>query len=72
MAKPIFTIGVPNKSNKEQIDNLYSILENKLQDYHVLIYYNYKEEVKFDCFYEKDFNKVKYEELKNIVKDRLK
>jgi hypothetical protein len=43
----------------------------KLEGYYVLVYKTNEEEIQFKCFYEKDFNDVKFEELKQTVKDML-
>jgi len=44
-------------------------LDKKLDDYHVLICQTISSEMKIQCFYEKDFTPIKYEELKKIVSD---
>ena len=72
MTKPIFTVGLPNQATQEILKDVQSNLDGQFNDYHVLVYSHFGEDVKFDCFYEKDFNQVKYEELKAIVKKRLK
>lgn len=72
MTKPIFTVGLPNQTPKQILKDVQSNLSSQFNDYHILVYSHFGEDVKFDCFYEKDFNDVKYEELKKIVKERLK
>jgi len=73
MIKPIFTVGIPKPYNKEksleELESVQKILERKFTDYHILVYFSSNEEVIFNCFYEKDFNEVKFEELKKIVYD---
>jgi len=73
MIKPIFTIGIPNATQKDLI-NIQRNTTKQLEGYHVLVYsyYSDDEEIKFECFYEKDFNEVKFEELKEIIKERIK
>ncbi len=72
MTKPIFIVGLPNEMTQEILQETKSKLDEKFKDYHVLVHSHFGKDVKFDCFYEKDFNEVKYEELKKIVKERLK
>ena len=72
MTKPIFAVGLPIKETQEIIGDVQCDLDDKFNDYQILVYPHSGDDVKFDCFYEKDFNEVKYEELKTIVKQRLK
>ena len=79
--KPIFLIGLPrpdmgvsrqsHQAWKEFLEQTQSALIKKFDDYHVLVYEHPGNEPKFQVFYEKDFNKVKYEELKQIVIDSV-
>jgi hypothetical protein len=71
MAKPIFTIHIPNINNVEEHRQIQEYLQRKFNDYHVLVYSSDKEEIEFKCFFEKDFNEVKFEELKKIVSDYI-
>ena len=71
MAKPIFIIAVPQR-DAEIIPILLQELKRKMKDYHHIVYPHSKDEPEFKVFYEKDFDEVKYEELKQIVIDRLK
>ena len=66
MAKPIFLVAVPNKSILE-LDQIASSLESQFLDYHVLVYTHNKDDIEFKAFYEKDFNEIKFQELKDIV-----
>lgn len=70
--KPIFIVGIPNVATQEEIVRLQKDLDKQFNDYYVLVYTHHQEELKFDCFYEKDFNEVKYEELKRIVKEQAR
>lgn len=71
-AKPIFTIGIPNPITREQFDKDQHGISNKFKDYHVLVYSHNGNSVKFECFYEKDFNEVKFKELKQMVRKLIK
>jgi hypothetical protein len=68
MAKPIFIVCIPIDDGIDTEEVLNSISE-QFQDYHVLVASSeYHTEITFKCFYEKDFDEVKYDELKGIVK----
>lgn len=70
-AKPIFTVGLPEKdTEQDQLQNFLTNLKEQFTDYYILMYTYSGEEPKFQVFYEKDFNKVKFKELKQIVKDQ--
>lgn len=71
MAKPIFLIGVPKTTAIKNIENFQKSLEKKLEDYYTLVYLTTESEIQFKCFYEKDFDDVKFEELKQIVKENF-
>jgi hypothetical protein len=68
-AKPIFAVGIPRSAGLMEIDRIQERLSEQLTDYHVLLYTHYSHETVFNAFYEKDFNEVKFEELKQIIKD---
>ena len=69
-AKPIFLIKAPYNTTMETFHSIRKSLENSVgKEYFVLVINTQLEEWEFECFYEKDFNKVKYEELKQIIKD---
>jgi hypothetical protein len=67
MAKPIFLIALPYEAVYD-IQDIQKSLENKLTDYHLLIYTHNKNEIEFRAVYEKDFDEVKFEELKEIIR----
>lgn len=78
MPKPILTIGISYgsdvnirdaKSLQEIGDNVTGLLKN---EYWVITYFTNKEDPIFQVFYEKDFNEIKYEELKNLILCELK
>jgi|LakMenEpi03Aug12_release.lakeMendotaPanAssembly.Ray.scaffolds.fasta_scaffold3184345_2 hypothetical protein len=72
MPKPIFLIGVTNDiRNEEQVHNIRKAIQRKIKDYHVLVYTSKTSEFDFKCFYEKDFDNVRFEELKEIVKQTI-
>lgn len=74
MAKPIFIIELPELDDYyPKIDGIREVISSKLEDYYVLVFVNpLLEEVKFQVFYEKDFNEIKFEELKQIIIEKLK
>jgi len=68
-AKPIFTVGLPHHLGMEKMDEISKSLETQLDDYHILTYSVPGFDVKFNAFYEKDLDEVKFEELKEIVRN---
>lgn len=71
MIKPIFLIGLPIETNLDIISKLSIDLAEKLSDYHVLLYQTKKSEMEFKCFHEKDVDDIRFDELKQLVKDNL-
>jgi len=69
--KPIFIVGVPYTIPECQRAQVQQDLEIRMDDYHVIVYRQNGEEPLFQTFYEKDFNQVKYEELKQIVNNYI-
>ena len=73
MAKPIFTIGFPSQTTKEAYEETLKEIDKRkdlLEDYHVICYINPSpEDFHFNAFYEKDFDEVKLEELKQFIQD---
>jgi len=67
MAKPIFLVGIPHEA-AFKIQGIQKSLEQQLTDYHPLIYIHNKDEIEFRAVYEKDFDEIKFEELKEIVR----
>ncbi len=53
----------------EQIEEIQKNLEQKFEQYYTLVYTTNSSEIEFKCFFEKDFDVVKFEELKQIVRD---
>lgn len=70
--KPIFIIGVPYASMAD-IEKISKELDisNINDDYHILVISVNHDNPFFKVFYEKDFNEIKYKELKNIVKSQI-
>jgi hypothetical protein len=66
MAKPIFLVSVPSHLWPD-LNKIENYLENKFYDYHVLCISNDNEKIEFKVFFEKDFDEVKFDELKNVV-----
>ena len=76
MPKPIVVITIPalTKEKGKEIYENKRILDLK-EEYHVFILGcppAPNKQVTWEVFYEKDFNEVKYEELKKIIKDKVK
>jgi hypothetical protein len=67
--KPIFIVGFPKRYDYETYSTFRDDIKCKMKDYHIIIFEINSEEPTFQCFYEKDFNEVKYKELKEIVKN---
>jgi len=74
--KPIVLASLNKLLSIAEINEITALIERigMNNDYYFLTIFdaNQKENIKFQVFYEKDFNKVKYEELKKIIKDKLK
>ena len=66
--KPIIVIRVPDHVDMG-IEDIREDFSSVAEDYHILIIAEERDDIDIDIFYEKDFNKVKYEELKRIIKD---
>jgi len=67
MAKPIIVIKAPY-INMEQLASVNkSIGDDVRKDYYVFVINSNSNDWQFECFYEKDFNEVKYEELKKQI-----
>lgn len=69
MTKPIFLVGLPQMASREQIEDVQKNLERKLEQYYPLVYQTNGSEMDFKCFFEKDFDEIKFEELKEIVRN---
>jgi hypothetical protein len=72
MAKPICLIKLPTSVKKELALNMMDDLTAKLNDYHVLTFINEKiETLEIQCFYDKDFIPIEYEQLKAMIEKNL-
>ena len=70
MPKPILIIKNPSYDPKTW--EALSDIANNIDDYHVIVVRsNESSDIVFECFYEKHFNEVKFEELKKIIKDAV-
>lgn len=69
--KPIFIVELPTSVDQAHLVQIRDDFKDKMNDYHVFIYVGKSEEAEFQTFYEKDFNEVKYEELKQIVEGNI-
>jgi pyruvate formate-lyase activating enzyme-like uncharacterized protein len=73
MAKPIFLVGVPVDFQPQTLQNIQQMLEDKIQDYHTLVYTKKDgDEIDFKALYEKDFDEIKFEQLKELVKSNAR
>ena len=72
MTKPIFLVGLPLGTSIDKNRKAQKNLEQKLDQYYVVFHQTNKNETEFKCFFEKDFDDVKFEELKQIVIDAAK
>jgi hypothetical protein len=71
MVKPIFIVGV-SFINDEHFNLTQKSLQETLgEDYYCIVYLHNHDTPHFQVFYEKDFNEVKYEELKQLVGDLI-
>lgn len=71
MTKPIFIVGLPLDCSDTELEYVQKLLDRKLEDYYSLVYTTNDNEIQFKAFYEKDFDQIKYEELKQIVQDSI-
>lgn len=71
MIKPIFIVKVPYDS-QDELEIIWRNLEKKMTDYHVIVCLHDSLDMDFTVLYEKDFNEVKFEELKKIIKSSIK
>lgn len=71
MTKPIFIVGLPIDCSNSELERVQKSLDQKLEDYYSLVYTTNENEIQFKTFYEKDFDEIKYEELKQIVQDSI-
>lgn len=69
--KPIFIVKTPSYLPLSEISTMYEDISSASisDDYYVLFVEGDSGDFEFECFFEKDFNHVKYEELKQIIKD---
>lgn len=72
MAKPIFIVEAPDLQTQEDLVNTQKVLENKLNDYHVLVVQTNVNDFNFNVFYDKDFTEINYDELRKLIKEKLK
>lgn len=70
LVKPIFVVGIPSKYNSILQEVEKSITESLKNEYHIFVYVNDElYDFKFQAFYAKDLDEVKYEELKRIFEN---
>lgn len=74
MAKPILVVGLSKGNSPREVAEIQHQIERMpiSNEYYVLPYRRLDDETTFEVFYEKDFNEVKYEELKQLITDKIK
>jgi hypothetical protein len=72
MAKPIFTLGIPNEISYEKLDQIRKELEIKFNDYHVLVYSHVGEDLIMQCFNNENYIDINHEELRQLILDKIK
>jgi hypothetical protein len=70
MAKPIFVVELPNHENHSVVDAS-NYITSRLPDYNVLVMRSGVDKIKHTVYYEKDFEKVDLDELREIVKEKM-
>ena len=71
MAKPIFIVEAPMMQTQEEFAKLQKVLENKLNDYHVLMVRMDVNDFNFKVFYDKDFTEINYDELRKLINEKI-
>ena len=73
MAKPILVITISKGESKQSATDIQRIVKKTVDnEYHVIVVsVDIEQAPKFEVFYEKDFNEVKYEEFKSIIINKL-
>lgn len=73
MAKPIFTIGIPEHmiNSYEDLEEIEKNLQEKLKDYHTIVYLSCNDCIDFNCYNGKMYNK-KSEELEKVIRIHFK
>lgn len=80
MAKPIclvsvFVQDIPDMSFETQMYTLQSALDDRFEDYHVLVIpakHDQKDIIQMEVIYKRDFTLAQFDEIKEIVIERLK
>lgn len=68
--KPILIVRIPQEQGSaENIESLQKILDLKITDYHNILVLADTKGYEFEVFYEKDFNHLKYNKLKQLIKE---
>jgi hypothetical protein len=66
MAKPIFVAYLPNEFTIEEVERCKDLLDQKLDDYHVLVIQSKNKQLRFECYNASDMTPLQLEELKQI------
>jgi hypothetical protein len=65
--KPILFIGIPDDTEQTTTE-IQKECEKKFKDYNIIVHTTKHDDFEFKIFNENDFDKTKYEELKQILK----
>jgi len=69
--KPILIVNIPNSYTRQIVQQLSEDIKKAITGYHIVVIQQDVPLITFEVFYEKDFNKVKYEELKELIIEKL-
>lgn len=75
MAKPIFVVQIPHSQRLtgEQVSTFDANLYKKLHgEYHILIVSSNTDDIRFDCFNDKDLREEDFVSYHNIIMDMYK
>lgn len=67
MSKPIFVVRLPKDYDQECCKNIGITLNNRFNDWHVLVVSCNVFDVSFECYHVTDLDTKSFEELKEIV-----
>jgi hypothetical protein len=70
--KPILFIQFSRYIGERELKDIRPKLNDKIKDYYVITTTSTLANTKIEVFYEKDFNAIKYKELKEIIKNSIK
>lgn len=68
--KPILTVAVPF-NHADKIDSIHEALAETIKDYHIIVYIDTGDNLKFHVFYDKDADEKKVEDVTQFVKEEF-